>query len=130
MKFRIETPGHRLSPSLKTYVTDKLSKLDRFYKDIQEVEVTLLNEVKANKDTVVCTLNIRMPGKDEYIKTSSVIFEDAILKAADAAKRRLSVRKTQLQKANKLQSTNRNVITKKVVKKAAKKAAKKAVAKG
>lgn len=139
MKFRIESPGHRLSPSLKTFVTDKLSNLDRYYKDIQEIEVTLLNEVKANKDTVVCTLNIRVPGKDEYIKTSSMIFEDAVLKAADAAKRRLRIRKTQLQKANKSKTPNRLVTVKKAstkvvskkasVKVVVKKAVKKAVTK-
>ncbi|HEY8403941.1 MAG TPA: HPF/RaiA family ribosome-associated protein [Flavobacteriales bacterium] len=124
MKLRIESPGHRLSPSLKAYATEKLSKLERFYKDIQEVEATLLHEEKANKEKIVCTLNIRVPGKDEYIKTNSVIFEDAVLKAVDAAKRRLSVRKTQLEKAAKLKTTNRTVIAKKVAKKAAKKAAK------
>lgn len=125
MKLLIESPGHRLSPSLKSYVTEKLSKLDRFYRDIQAIEVTLLHKEKGTKETIYCTLNIRVPGKDEYIKTSSVIFEDAVLKAVDAAKRRLSVRKTQMEKAAKLQTADRTVITKKVAKKAAKKAAKK-----
>ncbi len=113
MKLRIESPGHRLSPSLKTYVTDKLGGLDRYYRDIQEVLVTLTNEIKAGKDTVICTLNIRVPGKDEHIKSSSLIFEDAILKAADAAKRRLSIRKTQLEKAQKAKSPSRVVAAKK-----------------
>lgn len=112
MKFRIETPGHRASPSLKTFVTEKLSKLDRFYKDIQEIEVTLVNEVKGNKEIVNCTLNIRIPGKDEYIKTKSNIFEDAVLKASEAAKRRLRIRKTQLLLANKKKSPNRKVAAK------------------
>lgn len=110
MKFRIETPGHRASPSLKAFVTQKLGSLDRYYKDIQEIEVTLINEVKGNKETVICTLNIRVPGKDEYIKSRSGIFEDAVLKAQEAAKRRLRIRKTQLQIARKKKSPNRKLI--------------------
>ncbi len=96
MKFRIESPGFRSSSSLKEFTKKKLGTLDKYYKDIQELEVTLLNEVKANKEVVNCTLNIRIPGRDEYIRSSSYIFEDAILKAAEAAKRRLKSRKTQL----------------------------------
>lgn len=109
MKFRIESPSHRLSPSLKAFATEKLSKLDRFYKDIQEIEVTLTNETKGTNEVVNCILNIRVPGKDEYIKAKSSIFEDAILKAAEAAKKRLRTRKTQLQLARKKKSPNRKV---------------------
>lgn len=118
MKFSIETPGHRASPSLKEFVTKKLSTLDRYYKDIQEIEVTLINEVKGSKEVVNCTLNIRIPGKDEYIKTRSNIFEDAVLKAQESAKRRLRIRKTQLQQARKKKSPNRKVSAKSAVKKA------------
>lgn len=116
MKLRIESPGHKLSPSLKAFATEKISKLERLYKDIQEVEITLSNEVKGSKEVVECILNIRIPGKDEYIKSKSSIFEDAILKAADAAKTRLRTRKTQLQLALKKKSPNRTVAAKKAQK--------------
>lgn len=112
MKLRIESPGHRLSPSLKEFIKSKVGNLDKYYKDIQEVEATLVNEVKGSKEVVICTLNIRVPGKDEYTKASSSIFEDAVLKAVEAAKRRLRIRKTQLAKARKLKTPNRKVITK------------------
>jgi len=116
MKFRIESAGHKLSPSLKAFATLKLSNLDRYYKDIQEIEVILTNETKGAKEVVNCTLNIRVPGKDEYIKASSGIFEDAILKAAEGAKRRLRIRKTQLQIARKKKSSNRKVSAEKASK--------------
>ena len=112
MKFRIETPGFKASPSLKAFVTEKTGSLDRYYKDIQEVEVTLETEVKGAKETVTCTLNIRVPGKDEHVKGKSSIFEDAVLKAVEAAKRRLRIRKTQLQAARKLKTPNRKVSAK------------------
>lgn len=116
MKFRIESTGQKLSPSLKEFATLKLSTLDKYYKDIQEVEVTLIHETKGAQEVVNCTINIRIPGKDEYIKTKSYIFEDAILKAADAAKRRLRIRKTQLQIARKKKTPNRQVSAKKAMK--------------
>ncbi len=113
MKLRIESPGHRLSPSLKEFIKAKLGNLDKYYKDLQEVEATLLNEVRGSKEVVVCTLNMRVPGKDEYVKAQSFIFEDAVLKATEAAKRRLRIRKTQLAKARKSKTPNRKVIAKK-----------------
>lgn len=109
MKIRIESPSHKISPSLKAFITEKTAALERFYKDIQEVEVTLVNEVKGSKEVVLCTLNIRVPGKDEYVKGKSSIFEDAVLKALDAAKRRLRIRKTQLQNARKKKVPNRTL---------------------
>ncbi len=119
MKFRIETPGHRATPSLKKFVTEKAGSLDKYYKDIQEIEVTLVNEVKGNKEVVLCTLNIRVPGKDEYVKGKSTIYEDAVLKAVEAAKRRLRIRKTQLLQARRKKTPNRKVSAK-VARKAAK----------
>ncbi len=111
MKIRIESPDFKASPSLKSFITDKVGKLERFYKDIQEVEVTLIQEAKKTKDVIVCTLNIRVPGKDEYVKANSEIFEDAILKSIDAGKRRLQTRKTQLALAKKKASPNRTKTT-------------------
>lgn len=115
MKLRIESPGHRLSPSLKKFATDKLSGLDRYYNDIQEIEVTLTYEVKGGKDIVNCVLNIRVPGRDINIKSRSSIFEDAILKGADAARNKLQKRKTQLLTARRKKSPNRQISADKTV---------------
>lgn len=99
MKFRIESPGHRISPSLKTFITEKLGGLDKFYKHLQEVEVTILLSTTGAREKIICTVNMRLPGKDEYVKANSTLFEDAVLKAADSAKSRLRIRKTQLTNA-------------------------------
>lgn len=117
MKFRIESPGHRPSPSLRKFATDKLGGLDRYYKDIREIEVTLTYEAKGGKDIVNCVLNMRVPGRDVNIKSRSSIFEDAILKAADAAKNKLQKRKTQLLAAQRKKSPNRKVSAKKAAEK-------------
>lgn len=101
MKIRIETPGFKASPSLNLFVKEKVSKLEKFFSGIQEVEVTLFTESKGSREIVTCTLNMRIPGKDEYTKGKSSIFEDAILEAIENAKRRLRIRKTQRETARK-----------------------------
>lgn len=113
MKFRIESPGHKISPSLKAFAQLKLGGLDKFYKDLQEVEVTFESKPRGQKENIICIVNMRVPGKDEYVKANSTLFEDAVLKAADLAKRRLGIRKTQLQKAKKGATPNRKVAAKK-----------------
>lgn len=95
MKIVIESPGMKISPSLKTFVENKVSKLERLNKDIQSAEITLRTESKKSGELILCTLNLRLPGKDEYVKDSSPIFEDAILKVVENAQRRLRIRKTQ-----------------------------------
>ncbi|WP_341837908.1 HPF/RaiA family ribosome-associated protein [Chitinophaga pollutisoli] len=113
MKFRIESPGHKISPSLKAFITLKLGDLDKYFKDLQEVEVTIESKPRGTRENIICILNMRIPGKDEYVKANSFIFEDAILKAADAAKSRLRIRKTQLQKSKLLKIPNRTVTARK-----------------
>jgi len=95
MKIIIETPGFRPSTSLKHFVTGKVSKLERLHQGILSAEVTLEQEVKKTKELIRCTIILSIPGKDEYVKTQSEIFEDAILKAVENAQRRLRIRKTQ-----------------------------------
>lgn len=95
MTIRIESPGFKASRSLKDFIKEKVGKLEKFYNELQEVEVTLINEVKGAKNVIICTLNMRIPGKDEYVKAKSSIFEDAVMQAVENAKRRLRIRKTQ-----------------------------------
>lgn len=94
MTIRIESLGFKASASLKDFIKEKAGKLEKFYNELQEIEVTLLNEVKGANNVIICTLNIRIPGKDEYVKGKSSIFEDAVMKAVENAKTRLKTRKT------------------------------------
>lgn len=95
MKIIIESPGMRVSSSLKEFVINKVSKLGRLHNRILSAEVTLEAEVKKTTELINCSILLNIPGKDEYVKSSSIIFEDAILKAVQAAQRRLRIRKTQ-----------------------------------
>ncbi|MBI1343258.1 MAG: hypothetical protein GC171_10020 [Terrimonas sp.] len=95
MRIIIETPDFKASPSLKTFIESKVAKLEKLHKGIISAEITLEIDVKKTKEVIRCTLILNIPGKDEYVKASSSIFEDAILKAVEAAQRRLRIRKTQ-----------------------------------
>ena len=95
MKIIIESPDMKVSASLKNFIIDKVSKLEKLHDRIVSAEITLEHEAKKTKDLIRCTLILSLPGKDEYVKVQSEIFEDAILKVVEAAKRRLRIRKTQ-----------------------------------
>ena len=95
MKIIIESPDMRVSPSLREFIINKISKLERFHKSIISAEVTLEIDSKKSRDVIKCSIILNIPGKDEYVKASSTIFEDAVLKAKEAAERRLRIRKTQ-----------------------------------
>jgi len=96
MKIIIETPDFRPSLSLKEFVMNKVAKLGRLHKAILSAEVTIEMDSKKTKDIVKCSILLDLPGKNEYVKASSALFEDAVLKAVEAAQRRLRIRKTQI----------------------------------
>lgn len=94
MKIIIETPGFKPTKSLNDFIINKVAKLDRLHKGIISAEITLEQDVKKTKELIRCTLILNIPGKDEYLKSNSPIFEDAILKVVENAQRRLRIRKT------------------------------------
>ncbi len=101
MKIIIQTPDFRASASLKEFIISKVSKLEKLHQGIISAEVTVEKYNSKVKELIKCSIIICIPGKDEYVKASSSIFEDAILKCVENAKRRLRIRKTQLLVARK-----------------------------
>ncbi len=96
MKIIIQTPDFKPSASLKDFIIAKVSKLEKLHQEIISAEVTVEKDNSKIKEVIKCSIIINIPGKDEYVKATSSIFEDAILKAVDNAQRRLRIRKTQL----------------------------------
>jgi len=101
MKLLIETVGFKPSPSLKEFSRKKITKLERLHKGIILAELTLEMNLIKTKEIIRCTLRLSIPGKDEFLKSSAAIFEDAILKVVEKAQRRLRIRKTQRINRNK-----------------------------
>jgi ribosome-associated translation inhibitor RaiA len=96
MKIVIQTPDFRPSSSLKEFIINKVSKLEKLHQQIISAEVTIEKDNSKVKEMIKFIIILDIPGKDEYVKASSAIFEDAILKAVENAQRRLRIRKTQL----------------------------------
>lgn len=101
MKIIIQTPDFRPSASLKEFILSKVAKIEKLHQGIISAEVTVEKDNSKVKELIKCSIIINIPGKDEYVKASSSIFEDAILKAVENAQRRLRIRKTQLLVARK-----------------------------
>lgn len=96
MKIIIQAPDFKPSASLKEFINSKVAKLEKLHQHILSAEVTVEKDNSKIKETIKCSIILNIPGKDEYVKASSSIFEDAILKAVETAQRRLRIRKTQL----------------------------------
>ncbi len=108
MKITIQTPDFRPSTSLKDFITNKVSKLEKLHQGIISAEVTVEKDSSKIKEVVKCSIILNMPGKDEFVKATSSIFEDAILKAVENAQRRLRIRKTQLMVTRKKRSKEKS----------------------
>ena len=71
MKIIIETPHFKASSSLKEYVIEKVSKLEKLHPNIISAEVTLEKDVKKTNEVTNCSIILSIPGKDEYAKAVS-----------------------------------------------------------
>lgn len=96
MKIIVKTPDFKPSSSLKDFVINKVSKLGKLHQGIISAEVTIEKDSSKIKEFIKCSILLSIPGKDEFVKANSSIFEDAILKTVENAQRRLRIRKTQL----------------------------------
>ena len=77
MKIAITTRGYKAPERLKTYITDKLKRLDRFSDRILDIEAILAYE-KLNQ---VVEFKLRLNNKRIFVKEQS----DDVFKAIDLA---------------------------------------------
>lgn len=94
MKIIIETPGFKASPSMRSFTTEKVATLALLNDKILKAQVTLQHESTTRTDKISCEINVYDSGKNLFAKSSSNIFEDAILKTVNILKRRLRKLKT------------------------------------
>ncbi|HRN72085.1 MAG TPA: ribosome-associated translation inhibitor RaiA [Ginsengibacter sp.] len=71
----------RFSPKehLKEFVTEKVSKLERFDDKIISAEVTLSIQDGKHVDNKACDIRLVVPGNDLIVKKAATSFEAAIL---------------------------------------------------
>ena len=88
MEIKLKTLKFDAGEKLVAFVEKKVSKLERFYEGLNEVNVTLtLLHEPDNKD---CKLQIHIPGEELIIQRNARTFEDAVTECADAMKEKLT----------------------------------------
>jgi len=88
MDINIKSLKFDADQKLIAFVEKKVSKLERFYEGLTEVNVTmtLLHEPD-NKDV---KLQIHIPGEELIIQRNAKTFEDAVTECADVMKEKLT----------------------------------------
>ncbi len=94
MKIIIETPGFKASPSMRSFTTDKVSTLSQINDKILKAQVILKHESTVRTEKIFCEIHVYDSGKNLFAKSSSQIFEDAIIKTVNILKRKLRKNKT------------------------------------
>ncbi|REJ82471.1 MAG: ribosome-associated translation inhibitor RaiA [Bacteroidetes bacterium] len=110
MNIIIQTPGFKGSPSLKSFVNEKLGKLQQYNDNIIRADVILNTETKSRTEKVVCMIKLSVKGKNHIVKTSSGLFEDSILKAVEALRRKIMKTKTRKLQPRKTAKKTRRVL--------------------
>ena len=88
MDINIKSLKFDADQKLIAFVEKKVSKLERFYEGLNEVNVTLtLHHEPDNKD---CKLQIHIPGEELIIQRNAKTFEDAVTECVDAMKEKLT----------------------------------------
>lgn len=87
MDIRVQSVKFDADVKLLEFVDKKVGKLEKFYDDIINAEVTFtLLPDNANK---CVKIRLLMPGKDLFIEKNASTFEDAIVDCVDVLKEQL-----------------------------------------
>ena len=87
MKINIKSLKFDADGKLLSYVEKKVIKLEKFFDNVSDADVTLalLNE-PLNKQA---RIQLRVPGQDLVVERNASTFEDAVTQCVDAMKERI-----------------------------------------
>lgn len=83
MKINLKCLKFRAKKHLKEFVTEKVTKVERFDDKIISAEVTLWIQDGKHIDNKACDIRLIVPGNDLIVKRSAETFQEAILKAVE-----------------------------------------------
>lgn len=83
MKINLQTLKFKAKDELNNFVTEKVSKLERFDDKIISADVTLSVEGSNVPENKVCEIRLIVPGYDDFVKKNAATFEEAIGNAVD-----------------------------------------------
>lgn len=83
MKINLKALKFNAKDHLKEFVTEKVSKLERFDDKILSAEVTLSIQDGKHVDNKQCDIRLIVPGNDHIAKSTGESFEEAVLKSVE-----------------------------------------------
>lgn len=87
MDIRVQSVKFNADVKLLDFINKKVSKLEKFYEGINNVEVILsLTPGAENKGVKI---KVNAPGKDLYVDRNAATFEDAVVDCVDILKEEL-----------------------------------------
>jgi len=83
MEVIVQSLGFKAGTELETFVSEKLSKLDKRAPDVVRANVVLFLGPESQNDNKHCEIRLEMPGNDPFVKKSGETWELAIADATD-----------------------------------------------
>ena len=78
MKINVQTLKFKANDDLNNFLTEKVSKLERFDDKIMSADVTLSLDGPNNPENKICEIRLVVPGYDDFVKKNAATFEEAI----------------------------------------------------
>jgi len=93
MNIKIQSVHFDADKKLLDFVTEKVSKLEKYYEEIVSAEVILRIENDSEMESKLAEIRLEIPGNDSFAKKQSKSFEESIDDCVDALKRQLAKHK-------------------------------------
>ena len=100
MNIKINSVKFKADPKLESFVTNKVSKLERTYDNITSCEVSLKVDKPESDNNKIVEIQLVLPGQTLFNSKQADTFEDATLQVVDATKIQLSKYKERFNKKN------------------------------
>lgn len=94
MKINLQTLKFKAKEELNNFVTEKVSKLERFDDKIMSADVTLFLDGASVPENKICEIRLIVPGYDDFVKKNAATFEEAISSSVDTLQKILRRKKS------------------------------------
>jgi putative sigma-54 modulation protein len=96
MNIVIQSVNFRAGLTLERFVKEKVNKLFKQSKNIENISVILRREEKGKIENKSCEIRLALPGNDPVVKKNSLNYEMAILEAVEVLQKILRRRKSRI----------------------------------
>lgn len=93
MNIKIQSVHFDADKKLLDFITEKVTKLEKYYEEIVSAEVILRIENDSEMEGKFAEIRLEIPGNDSFAKKQSKSFEESIDDCVDALKRQLAKHK-------------------------------------